>query len=884
MPTLRGILHRLRTLIARRAADSETLEELADHLARQTRKHITAGLSADEAARLARIELGGVQRWREETAEVRTGPLLSGLGGDCKYALRSLRKRPGFTAIAVTTLGLGLGASSAIFAVFDGALLRPLPFPKANRLVAISLRMPMPAMRTMVDMSWSYPKFVLFRDRQPVFSAIALHSPETLTIDDPDGAERVSGEAVGSAYFSLIGARPMIGRGFLPAEDSIGAGNSVVVVSDAFWRSRLGADAHPLGRTIEIGGTKRAIVGVMPPSVRGLNGDAQVWVPITSARPPAVLEMSGAHNISMIGRLAPGISLDAADQAVAALGQRIDEAFPSDDGHWGAGIHSLDAVRVAQPVRRALELLMAAVVLVITMVCVNLLTLFFTRGLARREELAVRLAIGASRTRVVRQVVTETLVVTALGALLGVFTGAAASTVLMSALSSSIPAAGPQTELTRLSFAQVGFGLRAVLLVAAFAAAIGMVIVMATALRSAPTRLIDALRQTASGVSAAKTRAALVVAQIALALVLLVVSGLTIDSLNRALRVPLGYQPDQLFSVRLTLDPRVLASTSPLNVWNDITREVGGIAGVQTTAFSSCTPIGMHCDGTSITLAGRSDAMHVAYHEVSPKYFAALKTPVIRGREFEATDGAGSDPVMVINRSAARRIWGSDDPFTTPVVFGDKTRRVIGIVEDARYEDIEREPEPAIFLPALPAPRSRGVLLVRTSAPGRVAPADIRLAVRRSGRGHAMGDIREITSRLRDAMSRSRLSATIVSVFAITALLLAGLGVYGSLALAVLQRSREFAIRRALGANRASLVRMVAGQAVRLSFVGGAIGLMLSWGVSRQIGGLLYEARPLDARVYAASALLLVAAMAAAALLPSLRTMRANPRDAMRAD
>jgi predicted permease len=883
MPTLRGILHRLRTLVARRAADSETLEELADHLARQTRKHIAAGMDADEAARLARIELGGIQRWREETAEVRTGPLLSGLGGDCKYAIRSLRKRPGFTAIAVTTLGLGLGASSAIFAVVDGALLRPLPFPEASRLVAISLRMPLPAMRTMVDMSWSYPKFVVFRDRQPVFSAIALHSPETLSIDDRDGAERVSGEAVGSAYFALIGARPAIGRGFLPAEDSIGAGNSVVVVSDAFWRSRLGADANPLGKTIEIDGTKRTVVGVMPPSVRGLNGDAQLWVPITSARRPAVFEMAAAHNISMIGRLAPGISLDAAEQAVAVLGQRIDEAFPSDDGHWGAGIRSLDAVRVAPSVRRALELLMAAVVLVITMVCVNLLTLFFTRGLARREELAVRLAIGASRARVVRQVVTETLVVTALGALLGIFTGATASRLLMSALSSSIPAAGPQTELTRLSFAAVGFGLRAVSFVVAFAVVIGIIIGIATALRSAPTRLVEALRQTASGVSAAKTRAALVVSQIALAFVLLVVAGLTIDSLNRALRVPLGYQPDQLFSVRLTLDPRVLASTSPLNVWNDITREVGGIPGVQATAFSSCTPIGMHCDGTSITLAGRSAAMHVAYHEVSPKYFATLKTLVIRGREFDATDGVGTEPVMVINRSAARRIWGSDDPFTTPVVY-DKTRRVIGIVEDARYEDVEREPEPAIFLPALPTPRTRGVLLVRTSAPGRVAPADIRLAVRRAGRGHAMGDIREITNRLRDAMARSRMSATIVTVFAITELLLASLGVYGSLALAVMQRSREFAIRRALGANRGSLVRMVAGQAARLSVVGGAIGLMLSWGASRQISGLLYEARPLDARVYGASALLLVTAMAAAALLPSLRTMRANPRDAMRAD
>ena len=884
MPTLGGILHRLRSLLAGRAADSETLEELADHLSRQTRKHIANGMHPDTAARLARIELGGVQRWREETAEARTGLLVSGLAGDCKYAIRSLRKRPAFTAIAVLTLGLGLGASSAIFSVIDGALIRPLPFPEPDRLLAISLRMPMASTRSMIDMVWSYPKFVMFRDRQPVFSAIALHSPEMLTIDDRDGAERVSGEAVGSAYFGLIGARPAMGRGFLPSEDSIGGGNSVVVVSDAFWRSRLGADPNSLGRTIEIGGTKRVVVGVMPPSVRGLNGDAQLWVPITSARRPAVLEMSGAHNISMIGRLAPGISVKAAEQAVAAVGQRIDEAFPSDDGHWSAGIRSFDTVRVAPAVRRALELLMAAVALVLAMVCVNLLTLFFTRGLARREELAVRLAIGASRTRVVRQVVTETLVVTALGALLGVFTGMFASGFLTSALTSSIPATGSQTELTRLSFAQVGFGLRAVLFVGTSAGVIGIVIGMVTALRSAPTRLVDALRQTASGVQAAKARAALVVAQIALALVLLVVSGLTVDSLNRALRVPLGYRPERLFSVRLTLDPRVLATTPAISVWNDITREVGNIPGVSVTAFSTCAPIGMHCDGTSITLAGRSDAMHVAYHEVSPNYFAALGTPLLRGREFAVTDVVESEPVMVINRAAARRVWGSDDPFTTPVVFGDKSRRVVGIVEDARYEDVEREPEPAIFLPAIQTRLNRGALFVRAGGAGSIAPADIRLAVRRAGRGHAMGDIREVSDRLRDAMARSRLSAAVVSAFALTALLLASLGVYGSLALAVIQRSREFAIRRALGANRGSLVRMVAMQAVRLSLVGGVLGLMFSWAASRRISGLLYEARPLDARVYAASALLLVMAITAAAILPSIRTMRADPRDAMRAD
>ena len=884
MPTLGGIAHRLRTLISRRAADSETLEELADHLARQTRKHMEAGMSERDAARLARIELGGVQRWREETAEARTGWLLGGVIGDCKYALRSLRKRPGFAAIAIITLGLGLGASSAIFAVIDAALLRPLPFPEPGRLMSISLRMPLPASRGMIDMVWSYPKFLMFRDRQTVFSEIALHSAETFTIDDRDGAERVSGEAVGAAYFGLIGARAVIGRGFLPAEDSVGAGASVVVVGDAFWRTRLGSDPKPLGRTIEVSGAKRTIVGVMPPEVHGLSGDAQLWLPITSARRAAVLAMPGAHNISMIGRLAPGVSLDAAQQAVAALGQRIDEAFPDDDGHWGAGIRALNDVRVAPSVRRALELLMAAVVIVIAMVCVNLLTLFLTRGLARREEIAVRLAIGASRTRVGQQVVTETLVVTVIGAIMGVVVGASATGALASALSTSIPASGSQTELTRLSFLNVGFGFRAFLFAVLCAAVIGLIIGVATAWRSAPNRLIDALRQTTSAGAAVKGRGALVVAQIALALVLLVVSGLTIDSLRRALRVPLGYQPEALFSVRLTLDPRTVATTSPLTTWAEITREVGNLPGVTMTAFSSCAPIGVHCDGTSITPAGHSTAMHVSYHEVSANYFKTIKTPLIRGREFDATDGAETEPVMVINRSAARRIWGSDDPLTTPVVYGAKTRRVVGIVEDARYEDVERAPEPAIYLPAVQTRLSRGVLFIRAGAPGAITAADVRSAVRRVGRGHAIGDVRELKERLRDAMARNRFSAFIVTTFAITALLLASLGVYGSLALAVMQRSREFAIRRALGAGRGSLVRMVAMQAFRFSVLGAVVGLTLAWAASREISGLLYEAKPLDPAVYGASAGLLVLAIAAAALLPSVRTMRADPRDAMRAD
>jgi putative ABC transport system permease protein len=882
MSVFLGIRHTLRSIVARRAADADTLEELADHIHRQTRKHVAEGMTPADAERLALIELGGMQRWRDETAESRVGSVGASLIGDCKFAVRTLRKRPGFAVVAVLSLALGLGASGAIFGVIDGALLRPLPFPDADRLASISLRMPIPASRSVVDMTWSYPKYLIFRDRQRVFSAVALNTPTQLTLSEADGVQRINGEAVTSPYFALLGATPAMGRTFAAAEDSVGGGGSVIVVSDGFWRAHLGADPNTVGRMIDASGAKRTIVGVMRPGFQGLTGDAELWLPVTGVRSAAALASAGAHNMSMFGRLQNDVTPRAAQAAVEALGKRIDEAFPSDDGHWSAGIRTFDEVRVAPTVRRALELLAVAVALVIAMVFVNLLTLFLTRGLARRGELAVRVAIGADRFRIVRQIVTEAVVVALIGASASMLIGVAAFRFLIAKLPTSIPAAGPQTELTRLSFAQTTFGARAIAFSLLIALTMGILMGVATALRSIPLRLIDGLRQTGSAASATRGRGVLVATQIALAVVLLIVAGLTVDSLRRVLAVPLGYQPDGVFAVQTTLDRQEVASSSPLQAWTSVQHEVAAIPGVVSSAYASCAPIGFHCDGTSVTPAGHAIAMHTMYMEVSAGYFATVRTPLIRGREFSDADIANNEQVMMINREAARRIWGSDDPMTTPADFGDRKRRIIGIVEDARYEDPERAPEPAIYMPAIRM--SGGVFLVRSSHAGAPIAADIRAALRRANHGNSVGAIRELGDRLRDATARNRLSASIVTVFAITALLLAGLGVYGSLALSVIQRSREFAIRRALGANPRSLVSMILSRAAKLAGVGAVVGIALGLAASRGMSGLLYDARPLAPGLYVSSMLLLALAVAAAALVPSLRSMRADPRDAMRAD
>ena len=483
MRTLRGLAHSLRSVFRPAAADAETLEELADHVERQTQKHIAAGMNPRDAERLARIELGGVQRWREETADARQGRLVDALRADARFTLRSLRKRPAFSSIAVLALALGLGAGSAIYSIVDGALVRPLPFPEPQRLMVIWLRMPMLGSRDGANMVWSYPKFAFFRDHQTQFSSLALHSSETMSISESNGTDRISGETASASYFDLLGARPEIGRVYSAAEEAIGA-PPVAVVSDAFWRTRLGSDPHPLTRSIDLGGVKRAIVGVMPPNFHGLSGDAEVWVPIAGARSAAVLEMADAHNLELLGRLAPSATPAAAQHEISSLGKEIDGTYPSDDGHWGASAQPLNDLRIAPSTRRALALLVAAVLLMLAIVCVNLATLFLTRGLARRGELALRVALGASRGRVLQQVVTEGAIVALIGAAAGLRVGYAGHGYLAAALSAAIPGTERQAHLTRLSFSMIQFGPRTILITLFTALAICVGIGLTTAVRA----------------------------------------------------------------------------------------------------------------------------------------------------------------------------------------------------------------------------------------------------------------------------------------------------------------------------------------------------------------------------------------------------------------
>ena len=500
MSLLDGVRHVLRSVISRNRADDETREELAFHLQRQTEKHIADGHSPTDAARLAALELGGAQRWREETAATRRGGALFDIIGDTRLAVRALVARPAFAFSAIATTAIGIGAGVAIFALADGTLLRPLPFPDPARLMSVSLRMPRGATR--VDMTWSYPKFVLFRDRQRVFSALALHSSETVVLSADDGAQRVSAEMASAELFTMLGASPLFGRTYTAAEDRIGGPSDVVVLSEGLWRSRFGGRRDAIGDVLTVSGKKRTVIGVMPADFRGLSGDAQLWLPILGRGAASWPRAAGAHNMELLARLNDGVSPTTAKLATDALGTQIDAAYPDVDGHWGAAAYELNALRVNPAITRSIRLLAIAVALVVAIVCVNLGTLLLTRSAGRRRELAIRAALGAGRGRLIRQLITESAALVAIGTIVGVGLGWSAVRVLALTLPLSAPTTSSGTDLTRLSFSDVGLTSASIV----FALVIGAAMAIGIGFMSAARVTGDGAWRSRCGRAAARRR------------------------------------------------------------------------------------------------------------------------------------------------------------------------------------------------------------------------------------------------------------------------------------------------------------------------------------------------------------------------------------------
>ena len=903
---MRYRLHVLRRALFDRARwRAEMDAELGHHLELEAMQRRHAGASDADAARAARHALGDPRRVRERLVDDSGASALDALGQDLRFAWRTLRASPGFTLVAVATLAVGIGANTAIFSAVHALLLRPLPFAAPEELMTVVTTAPAigdrPAVR---DGLWSYPKIAFLRDAQTVFRDLALWSPQQATLRGGGVAERVEAEMVDAHYLPTLGIRPALGRNFAREEDSHPDGPRVAMISDALWSRRFGADPRVVGRALVVDAQPYTIVGVLPRDFRGLSGKADLLLPVMSQR-ALILNAALFSRYGLVARRKPGVTPDAARDAVRLLGTRVDEAFPGRrDWRWGAEAGPLDGTRVDPAVRRALLVLSGAVGLVLLIACANVANLLLVRATARQREIAMRLALGAGRGRLVRQLVTESVLLASLGGAAGVAVAWWGARLL--SRFDPAHALGPRDAAALGAGTFEGIRLDG----AALAFAAGMVVLtgvlfgLAPALQSTRAALAGALRsggaRAGAGARGAVARSALAAAEIALALVLLAGSGLMLRSLGKLLDVRVGVDPSNVLT--MSLGVRDESPSDSLAAFHDeVPARLAAVPGVTGVALASCAPRGGGCGGAGLYLLDRPApaqglAPVVDVHWITPSWPAVMRVPLVRGRPLAAADRAGARKVVLVNETAARRFWPGQDPIGRGVGVGqggfhDDTALVVGVVGDVRYETADAPPKPDVYLSYYQSPGARMIVTLRTGCPSKTGgcdPTALAAAARRAVAELApdvpVYDVRTMEERIGDALAFARLSALLLAAFAAAALTLATIGVYGVVSFAAAERAREMGIRVALGATRGDVARLVLRHGLGIALAGGVIGVGGALAATRVLRSLLYDVAPSDPATYAAVVALLLATVLVAGWTPARRAAGVAPTRALRAD
>ncbi|HEU0175927.1 MAG TPA: ABC transporter permease [Blastocatellia bacterium] len=803
---------------------------------------------------------------------------------DLQYGARMLLKKPGFTLIAVITLTLGIGANTAIFSVVNAVVLRPLPYRDPDRLVYV-YRMQPPVERSPV----SIPAFLDFAAQQQVFESFAAHFGETFNLTDIDEAERVIGRRVTANFFALFGVSPARGRFFLPADDNADSAR-VAVISEGLWRRRFGGDDRVVGQTIKLNGEAHTVVGVAPPHFQ-FPRRVEIWT-------PARLVGRGGDRTSnflmMIGRLKDGVPKDQAqaqmNQIAAALARQY-----SSHNKLSILISPMLEEQV-RDIRTALWVLLGAVGFVLLIACANVANLLLARASARRKELAVRTALGASRFRIVRQLLTESVLLALLGGASGILLASWGVDLLVA----TAPANLPRVSEARIDMWALGFTLLISLMT-------GFVFGLAPAWQSSKAGLNEVLKEGARGagvsLSQAWLRRALVIAEIALSLVLLVGASLLIGSLKRLAQVNPGFETNNLLTADINY-PRRPASAYPKGEDGDrqrlqergdflraIEQKVAALPGVQSVGVINDLPVtGDSASAGSFRIEGDPNVNwandpQAEWKSVTPNYFNAIGIPLLKGRAFGERDTSQSPATILINETLARRFFPGDDPIGKRLIAFNSPREVVGVVGDARQGALNLPPSPEIYFPNMQRAFGQQVsLVVRTS----VDPASLSEAVRRAAQSvnpdAPVFRVRTMREVIAGSIAQERFNTTLMALFAVVAMLLAAIGLYGVMAFSVTQRTLEIGIRVALGAQSADVLRLVIRQGLRLVTLGVALGLMAALALTRLMKNLLFEVSATDPMTFAGVAALLALVALVACWIPARRATKVDPMIALRCE
>ena len=893
--------YRLRVLLRPGRHARELDEEIRFHLSLEAmqREHAARGrLSSTDARWAAQRRFGNLTVTKEEAREMAGLGFFDTARQDIRFALRSFLRTPGFTAVAVLTLAVGIGANTAIFSAVNAMLLRPLPFKEPDRLMQVNLTVPARGDNPPNDNApWSYPKFTVFKSNQTIFEDVTLWFAYQGTVRIGTDAERTDFEFADARYLPTLGVRPSIGRNFSPEEDAKPGSAAVVLLSDVFWKRRFNADSSVLGRSFTLEGDPVTIVGVLPPGFRGLSGRADILISFMSQDAQQLSE-AWSHAYELVARLKPGVTPEAAKSAVQRLGVIVDDAYRHPDikaERWGALARELDGTRVDPVVRRSLLILLGAVGLVLLIACANVANLFLVRAAGRQREIAVRLAIGAGRRRLVRQLLTESIVLSVLG---GVASAAVAwwGVKILAALDPTTSLRMRQMGgLGAVSFESIRLDPVAFAFAAFLTVLTGVIFGLVPAMQATRPSLTGALksdvdRSRLSRIRGLTSRNLLAVVEIALAVILLAGSGLMLRSLGKLLGVRPGFDPAQVLTMRFSMTGVGRDSLPPF--YDQLVERLASIPGVTNVGLADCPPLNGGCNGTVLIhrdrpAAARGTEPTVGVHWVTPGWFATMRVPLIRGRMFTNADRLGAQKVVLVNESAARAYWPGQDPVGRPVSVGqggfyEDTAYVAGVVGDVRFGTLDSLPKPDVYISYYQSPRGRMMMFLRTAGDPRSAIAGARREIAALSPGVPLYDVRPMEERVADAMGYARFSALLLAAFASVALALAALGTYGVISFGVSQRRKEIGVRVALGATRESVVRLVVGQGIALAVAGSVIGLAGALATTGVLRSLLYGVEPSDPVTLMLIVGILVTAVIVASWLPARRAASVDPSEALR--
>lgn len=891
---------RVRAMFRPAPLDRELDAELAAHIAMLADEHVRRGMTPADAERAARMAVGGLTQLRDAHRETRSLPAIETLMRDLRYAFRTLRRDAGFTTFAILIVGLGIGASATVFSVLNTLILRPLPYAHADRLVwSWNL-----SDDGVTEWSWQVGHFVDFQRETRSFEDLTAYytysSADDFTLSGGDasggasggeaGAMRVSSVRVVQNFFAFLGVQPTLGRTFT-AEESLWNGPRAVMLSDPLWRNRFASDPLIVGRTITLNEQPYTVVGVLPGSfdfstvlAPGLRRDVYLPMPLTAET------NRWGNSLGVIGRLRPGVTVDAARAESLSIGARLEREHP-ERNTLRPRISPL-AEHVAGRFRSALIVLACAVGVVMLIVCANLSNLLLARTAARQKEIAIRLALGASRGRLIAQMLTESVVLSSAGAALGLALAAFGTRALASLPLTSIPMLDRlQVDGWTLAFTTLAAIVTG--LIFGVAPAIQLPASMGGGSRggSGSGSVHDALKDSARGSThgAGRTwiRNALAVAEIALACVLLVGAGLLIRSLLQVLDVDLGYQPARAASMRV--DPsRRLGTQEERNVYyGEILARVRAIPGVGAAALADVLPLG---GDRSWNIAGRGQVYERGHFPegfarvVSEGYLQALGLRLIAGRDFTANDTLGGDRVIIVNQTLARTLWPGQDPLGQ-IMTQDRGRRVIGVVADVRHRGLEAAPGAEMYIPIRQSNNYGAVhLVVRTDLPESSLASSVRAALATVDPNLPANEWRTLQHLVDKSVSPRRVVVWLLTGFSAFALVLASLGIYAVIAYSVGQRTQEIGIRIALGATAGELQASIILQTLKLAALGLLIGAAASWALARALSGLLFGVTATDPVTFLSMLGVLTLVAALAGYIPARRASRIDPLTALRAD